>query len=142
MKRQLEQNFFLFRRIRINTILAQKYIPNYVQRYLKWYERDGRLTYIDELKYKEFCCGRDAYFDKVKVVHFDIIYSSCNPNYKMEKNLVGHQTIKSDDFCNYTNDDKTLALSAALLCPQNDAFAENVLSLSHLSKEKIRKRRH
>ena len=59
----------------------------------------------------------------------------------MEKSLVGHQTIKSDDFCNYTNDDKTLALSAAVRCPRNDVFVENVLSLLHLSKEKIRKRR-
>lgn len=89
------------------------------------------IFYIDELKYKEFCCDREAYFDKVKVVNFDIIYSSCNPNNEMEKSLVDHQTIKSDDFCNYANDDKTLALSAALRCPRNDVFVEKALSLSH-----------
>ena len=58
----------------------------------------------------------------------------------MNKSLVDHQTIKPDDFCNYSNDDKALALSAALRCQQNDAFMEKALLLSrlnYLSKEKI-----
>ena len=45
---------------------------------LKWYKRDGLLTYIDELKYKEYSVNADLYISRVNVVNFDMIHSqSC-----------------------------------------------------------------
>ena len=35
-------------------IFANKYIPKYIPEYLPWHKRDGLLTYIDQLKYKDF----------------------------------------------------------------------------------------
>ena len=34
-------------------IFANKYIPKYVAEDLPWYEREGLLTYIDQMKYKD-----------------------------------------------------------------------------------------
>ena len=38
---------------------VNKYIPEYTPNNLKWYERDGLLTYIDQLKYEEFSSNPD-----------------------------------------------------------------------------------
>ena len=48
------------------TINVNSYIPPYIATDLKWYERDGLLTYIDRLKYERFEKDRDAYFEKCK----------------------------------------------------------------------------
>ena len=42
------------------TNFANNYMPRYVPEDLPWYERDGLLTYIDQLKYKEFISDPDA----------------------------------------------------------------------------------
>ena len=49
------------------------YIPPFVKKDLKWFERDGLLTYIDRLNYKHFEEDRDRYLKNVKIVNFDII---------------------------------------------------------------------
>ena len=41
---------------------VNKYIPDHVDQHLKWYKRDGFLTYIDVLKYKDFIRNPDAHF--------------------------------------------------------------------------------
>ena len=33
---------------------VNKYAPEYVPSDLKWYEREGLLTYIEQLKYSDF----------------------------------------------------------------------------------------
>ena len=50
------------------------YIPEYFSSDLKWYERDGLLTYIDQLKCNRFLEDPDKHFRKTKVINFDIIY--------------------------------------------------------------------
>ena len=35
-------------------IFVNKYVPVYVPQDLKWYERDGLLTYINQIKYERF----------------------------------------------------------------------------------------
>ena len=49
------------------------FIPPYVKPDLKWYERDGLMTYIDRLNYESFEENRDSYLSNVKVINFDII---------------------------------------------------------------------
>ena len=48
-------------------IFANNYIPKYVPEDLPWCERDGLLTYIDQLKYKEFISDRDTAIKNTKV---------------------------------------------------------------------------
>ena len=52
-------------------IFVNKCIPEYVPSDLKWYERDGLLTCIDQIKYQHFNKDTDSYLKKAKVI---IIY--------------------------------------------------------------------
>ena len=58
-------------------IFANDYIPKYVPEGLPWYERDSLLTYIDQLKYKEFISDPDVTVKNIKVINFDMIYAQC-----------------------------------------------------------------
>ena len=49
------------------------FIPVYIKPNLKWYKRDGLLTYIDRLNYERFEEDRDKYLANVNIVNFDII---------------------------------------------------------------------
>ena len=61
-----------------DTIYVNKHIPEVVPEDLPWYERDGLLTYIDQLKYKQFTFDPDVYIKKAKVINFDMIYAQCS----------------------------------------------------------------
>ena len=58
-------------------IFANNYIPKYVPEDLPWCERDGLLTYIDQLKYKEFISDPDTAIKNTKVINFDTIHAHC-----------------------------------------------------------------
>ena len=54
-------------------MVGNNYIPEYVLSNLKWYERDGLLTYIDQLKCNRFLADPDKQFQEIKVIKFDMI---------------------------------------------------------------------
>ena len=58
-------------------IFANNYIPKYVPEDLPWYERDGLLTYIDQLKYKKFIFEPDAAVKNTKIINFNMIRAQC-----------------------------------------------------------------
>ena len=58
-------------------IFANHYIPKYVPEDLPWYERDGLLTYIDQLKYKKYISDPDAAVQNTKAINFDMIHAQC-----------------------------------------------------------------
>ena len=41
---------------------------------LPWYETDGLMMYIDQMKYKEYSENKDQYLKNVEVVNFDMIF--------------------------------------------------------------------
>lgn len=43
----------------VQKIFTNKYIPTYQVLNLPWYERDGLITYIDQLKHKRFIDNPD-----------------------------------------------------------------------------------
>ena len=45
---------------------------------LPWYERDGLMMYIDQMKYKEYSENKDQYLKNVEVVNFDMIHNPCS----------------------------------------------------------------
>ena len=55
-------------------MVDNNYIPNYTSSNLKWYERDGLFTYIDQLKREKFLENSDENFKKTRVINFDIIH--------------------------------------------------------------------
>ena len=71
------------------------YIPEYIPRNLKWYERDGLLTYIDKLK-----CNPDKHledpdkrFKETKIINFETIHKQARSEKISDKNFLKNQTI-------------------------------------------------
>ena len=54
---------------------ANKYIPKYVPEDLPWYETDGLLIYIDQLKYKNFILTPMLTL-KIQIINFEMIMLS------------------------------------------------------------------
>ena len=56
---------------------ANKYILKYVPENLPWYERDGLLTYIDQLKYRDFISDPNAHIKNTQIINFEMIHAQC-----------------------------------------------------------------
>ena len=56
-------------------IFVNKYIPEYVPLDLKWYERDGLMTYINQLNYEQFSEDPGGYLKKAELVNSDVIHN-------------------------------------------------------------------
>ena len=84
-----------------NKIYAVKYIPRYQENCfeLPWFERD-LMTYVDHLKYQKCVKDSNDYFDRAKIVNFDIIHNRCR-EYSFTNSMREHKTIYSDDFVKY-----------------------------------------
>ena len=59
------------KKISAGKTFTNKYIPKYVPEDLTWYERDGLLTYIDQLKYKDFILT--PMLKNTKIINFEMI---------------------------------------------------------------------
>ena len=53
--------------------VAMKYVPGFVSNDVKWYERDGLLTWYDQMKYERFLQDVNNHFANIKIVNFEII---------------------------------------------------------------------
>ena len=84
---------------------VNKFVPNYFPEDLKWFERDGLLTYVDQIKYSEFSSDPDKYLKQAEVVNFDMIHARCrgDKQYLTDKY---YQTVVSDDVKNMPQKDK------------------------------------
>ena len=69
------------------------FIPPYVKKDLKWFERDGLMTYIDRLNYERFEIDRDNYLENVNVVNFDIINHQLLGT-PLEKDIITYKTVQ------------------------------------------------
>ena len=49
------------------------FIPPYVKKDLKWFERDGLMTYIDRLNFERFEENRDNYLANVNIANLNDI---------------------------------------------------------------------
>ena len=72
------------------------FIPPYVKDNLKWFERDGLITYIDRLNYEIFENDRDNYLQNVNVVNFDIINHELLGT-PLEKDITTYETVHKSD---------------------------------------------
>ena len=54
------------------------FVPNFVSNNLPWYERDGLMTWCDQVKCQEFLENTDSYFQNLEIINFDIIQSNGN----------------------------------------------------------------
>ena len=96
-----------------------KYIPPFVKQNLRWYERDGLITYINQLEYKKFEEDRDSYLEKIKITNFDIIHSQCR-NEPLENEIKYYKTIDTKDLKQMPPADKDAALPACFRSKRKD----------------------
>ena len=61
----------------MSKIFFNSYVPEYVSENLPWYECDSLMTYIDQLKWKEFISDSDASIKNTKVINFEMIHAQC-----------------------------------------------------------------
>ena len=111
-------------------IFVNKYIPEAVPSNLKWYERDGLLTYIDQLKYERFNSDPDKYLEKAQVINFDIIHNRCRGGYQTYSDK-HYQTVVLSDVINMFQKERKRAIGASLRSERKDIFVGKKLSLSH-----------
>ena len=122
-------NFFLEM---IKVVSRNSYIPPYVKENLKWYERDGLITYIDQLKYNEFRKNRDKYINETKIVNFDIINNACRRN-KMEKTIKEYNTISTDDLKTMPPSEKYCAASACFRSSNKNLIIDKTVAKEHFN---------
>ena len=72
------------------------FVPKYVEKNFKWFERDGLETRYQQNKCKEFLANTDLHFAKRKIVNFDIIKNDVS-----KKKLEQYQLIDNDEIKKY-----------------------------------------
>ena len=119
-------DFLDFKSLKMSRKFDNKYITSYENLDIPcWYECDSILTYIDQLKYKEFIEGPDKYFNDVKIIIFDIINHECSGK-PLDKSLKHYKTIRNEDLKIYLKNDKTKALSADFLAQGNTSVEKKL----------------
>ena len=108
------------------------YIPRYVKDNLKWYEKEGLITYFDQLKYKEFKKDRDAYINETKITNFDIIHHECRGD-KLEKTIKEHNTIKKEKLKQLPPSEKYAAVAACFRSSNKNIVVEKSVAKEHFS---------
>ena len=103
------------------------YIPPYVKPDLKWFERDGLMTYISRLEYERFEEDRDNYLENVKVVNFDIINNEIKGT-KLEKSIQDYKTVRTNDLRQMPASDKDAALAACFRSKRKDLHVDTDLT--------------
>ena len=102
------------------------FIPEYVKPHLKWYERDGLMSYIDRLNYERFEEDRDKYLENVNVVNFDIINHQLKGT-PLQNSISNYKTIYKKDLKQMPANDKGAALAACFRSNRKDLNVEKNL---------------
>ena len=102
------------------------FIPPFVKKDLKWFERDGLMTYIDRLNYERFENDRDNYLENVNVVNFDIINHQLLGT-PLEKDIITYKTVQKKDLKQMPASDKHAALAACFRSKRKDLNIEKDL---------------
>ena len=118
-----------------NRILGDSDVPKYYQDYytLPLYERD-LVTYIDWLKHKEMFDNPNEYFNKKKVINFDIIRHECRGD-SLKKSYQEDKTVKKSNFNEYPEDAKTKTVSSVIRnITRDDLWVQRNLMIEHFKK--------
>ena len=105
-------------------MVGNNYIPEYVLSNLKWYERDGLLTYIDQLKCNRFLADPDKQFQEIKVIKFDMIYKTIRGETIPEKTLKDYQNVKAESTKAYPTKDQDKFSSSVFGIDRKDIYFE------------------
>ena len=109
---------------------ANNYIPEFVPEDLPWYERDGLMTHIDQMKHKGFISDPGPYIKNTQIINFEMIYTqrSGHARTHFDKH---YQTVTEKDVKKMPEKDKKNAVSACIRSTRKDIFLEKKLAFSH-----------
>ena len=105
-------------------MVDNNYIPNYTSSNLKWYERNGLFTYIDQLKREKFLENSDENFKKTRVINFDIIHRQARGEKIPQEKLKNYQTIKNERVKLYPQKTKDKFLASAFRSERKGVYFE------------------
>ena len=127
-KDHLDQQIIL--NICAGKIFASSYVPEYVLQDLPWYERDGLMTYIDQLKWKEFISDPDVAIRNTKIKNFEMIHAQCRGTHRTHSNEFC-QTVRQKNVAKMPQKDRKKTVSVCLSSERKDVFVEKTLVFSH-----------
>ena len=81
--------------------VAMKYVPGFVSNDVKWYERDGLLTWYDQMKYERFLQDVNNHFANIKIFNFEIINKWIKGEEVSEWTLRNYQTVQKAEVFGY-----------------------------------------
>ena len=115
-----------------NQILGTKYVPGYCANYFDnpWYEKD-LMGYFNFLDYTDMSRDPAKYFEKKKVINFDIIHHKCRGD-PLKETYEGYQTVKTKDLKNYPNPEKKEVVGGVIRnIKRRDLFVEKEVVNNH-----------
>ena len=89
-----------------NKKTPNSYIPVSTPSNLKWYERYGLPTYVNQSKYKEFTENPEEHFRTAKVINLDKMHKECRGQLITDNLKKNNNTIDSNEFVKYDNKSK------------------------------------
>ena len=109
---------------------VNSYIPKYVKPDMKWYERDGLMTYVDQIKYEEYSCDPDKYISRLNVVNFDLIHAQCRGEAPSVSEKF-YKTVKEANLAGMPTKKRNKSVSACLRSNRKDIFVEKKITFNH-----------
>ena len=90
---------------------------------MKWYDRDGLLTYFDQLKYQEYSKDTDSYLSRFNVVNFDMIHAKCHGQEQKNSNKF-YKTVSEKSLVGMPAEERVKSLPACLRSDRKDLFVD------------------
>ena len=112
------------RNLKKNLAAKNKYIPKHIPDNLRWYERDGLLTYIDKLKCDRVLEDPDKHFKETKIINFEIIHQQARNEKIFDKKFNKNQTITKERTRLYPKKEQNKFLSSAFRTNREDIYKE------------------
>ena len=82
------------------------YVPKSVPKDLSWYERDGLMTWYNQMKCEDFLRDTNKHFQEAKKVNFNIIHRQCYGEEVPKHLLKQYQTVDDKSVSEYSTSDQ------------------------------------
>ena len=112
--------------------VRQRYIPPYIKDNLKWYEKEGLITYFQQREYQEFKKDRDRYINETKILNFDIIHHVCRGD-RLGKSIKEHNTVKKEMLKQMPPSEKYAAAAACFRSTNKNINIEKSVAKEHFN---------
>ena len=111
--------------------LDNHFVPKYVPNDFPWYERDGLMTWYDQVKCQQFLEDTDEHFQNLKIINFDMI----NSKGKLTENkMKQYQIVNHHEILTYPPDFQDEIMSPMFRTKRDDMFIKKEAVIEHFSK--------